>query len=242
VVTSDWHVPYFNEDLLARMMLVAKNWKPEPITKLAIGGDFMDFGQLGIFLPEEEEIRRTVTDDLDAAEEVLVWLTTQFDDILCLKANHEARLSRALKAEIDQERIGQLMAAGLANVKFSNWSFCVIGDEWRVTHPGRRWKLPGRLAQELANRYQMNVILAHSHIMSLSYAISGGYTCIDSGGMFDPDALGYYSKTDAAYWAWCPAFVVISKGQVHTFNYKWTDWDMYADWLGVDELRRGGDV
>lgn len=238
LVTSDWHVPFYNQDYANRIMAVARNWKPEPIRNLLIGGDFMDFGQLSIFLPEEEEEPHKLEDDLDEAEMLLDWMTGWFEDVLVLKANHERRLAKALGNQVSQHRLGRLMHAGLDRLKWSNWTYCVITDgngaEWRITHPGRRWKLLGRLSQELANRHQMNTILAHSHVMSLTYNISGDFICADSGGMFDERALGYYMKEDSAYWAWCRGFLVVSNGKVHAFNDKWTDWGMYSDWLGVE--------
>jgi hypothetical protein len=238
MVTTDWHVPYYDAEMAERMMLVAQNWKPEPIKNLINGGDFIDYSQLGVFLPEYEEPRRALEDDLELAGDLLRWLTGWFDNIIGLEANHERRLARSLKNEISHEKWGQLYSSGLKEVHLSKWSYCVITDstgaQWRITHPGRRWKNLGRLAQELANRYQMHILLAHSHVMSVSYNISGDYICVDTGGMFAEKAMGYYMKQDAAYWRWQSGFLVVSNGKLHTFNNIWTDWEAYSDWLGVD--------
>jgi len=244
IVTSDWHIPFWNPGMARRMMLVAQNWKPDPITNLNIGGDFLDFGQVGVFLAEEEEIPRKVGDDLEHTEEVLDWLLDWFEDVVILKANHEARLAKVLQKQVNMQRLQRLVSK-LEHFTWSNWSWCIIedslGNRWRVTHPGRRWKNLNRLAQELANCYQMNVILAHSHVMSLGYNISGDYITIDSGGMLDPQAMGYYIKTDAPYWKWCPGFLVLDKGKVHAFNDIWTDWEFYSRALDVDLVEGGGD-
>jgi hypothetical protein len=220
-----------------RMMRLAQNWKPEPIRNLAVGADFVDFGQLSIFLPEEEEIPRKLEDDLEHTEEVLAWLLESFDDVLVLKGNHEARLSRLLNRQITFERLGDMVST-LEGFKWSNWSWCIIedslGSRWRLTHPGKRWKLLNRLAQELANRYQSNILLAHSHVMSVGYNISGDHITVDTGGMYDPETIGYSVKTDAAYWQWVPGFLIINHGKLHVFNDLWTPWQMYEDWLQVD--------
>jgi hypothetical protein len=243
VITTDWHIPYWNPWMAERMMRLAQNWKPEPIRNLGIGADFVDFGQLSIFLPEEEEVPRKLDDDLDHVKEVLDWLLAWFEDLLVLKGNHEARLSKVLNRQIGMERLGDLVSV-LEQFKWSNWSWCVIedslGNRWRLTHPGKRWKLLNRLAQELANRYQSNILLAHSHVMSVGYNISGDHITVDTGGMYDPEAIGYQIKTDGAYWRWVPGFLIIDRGKLHVFNDLWTPWSMYEDWLGIDLSTKDG--
>lgn len=237
-ITSEWHIPYWNERLARRLMMVCRHWNP-PIKDLLIGGDLMDFEQFGPFITERGDgdgdgLERTARDDILHARHLLEALAEWFDQIKVIMGNHEARLfSRKLEQQIGYDVISMLWNSVPEKIEFSRWTWCILNGEWRISHPSRKWKQPGSLARALASKYQTNYVLCHSHTMSISYDISSQFIAIDSGGMMQPELMGYYVVQDDPAWAWCPGFVVISDGKPHVFNDVWTDWDFYREWLGI---------
>lgn len=233
--TSDWHIPYWNEWLVRRMMLLCRHWNP-PIKNLLVAGDLIDFEQLSKYIPERDGdgIGRTAEDDKQDTKEMLESLADWFDDILCLKGNHENRLhSRKLEQQFSWETLTAVVNPVPKKIKFSKWTWCIINDKWRATHPNRRWITPGGLSRRLAEKHQMNVILAHSHAMSETYSIGGHHIALDSGGMFQPELMGYAVVEDNPAPAWTPGFFIIDDDTVHGFNQRSTDWEFYRRALDI---------
>jgi len=234
VISSDWHVPFYDHRMAERMMAICRAWKPKPIKNHIIGGDFVDFTQMSTFVEEKNGIARTTEDDLQAAEHLLAAMALWFNDILVLRGNHETRLySRKLDQEIGYERAMRVIAFIPEKVEFSRYTWCVLNSEWRITHPRSYRQVPGSLARRLAEKHQMNIIMAHGHNMSLSQDVSGSFTCVDSGGMFDPQRIDYHMLHDTSHAQWRTGFLIVSNGKLHIFNNLWTDWKHYEDWLGI---------
>jgi hypothetical protein len=240
-VTSDWHIPFYDERLVRRLMLICQHWKP-PIKSLIVAGDFLDLEQMSRFVPardaEREDADALLELDLRATEEMLAYLVEWFKRIDVFMGNHEERLySRKLERQIGYERLSRLwMPQGIIpkkRIRFSHYRYCILNDEWRISHPDQHWKNLNRLAQELAAKYQSNYMLAHSHKMSVGYDISGRWLTVDLGAMVDPEVLAYHQRKDTTAWSWCPGFVIVSNGKPHSFNDKWTDWEHYRKALDI---------
>lgn len=95
MVSSDWHVPYVNDNAFKLHLQYAKNYKPH---KYVLNGDLIDFYTLSVF-DKNPENRTSVQDELDMASKYLIDLKRALPKstkIYYLEGNHETRLQKWL--------------------------------------------------------------------------------------------------------------------------------------------------
>jgi len=233
IIASCWHVPYWSRKFAQYLMDIAKGFG---IKQLVIPGDFLNLGAFAKYYPNTKEV--TTVQEFTSANELLKWLTTWFTKIYICRGNHEDRLwTRLLDREVPFEDVGALCGGSFnGRVIWTPYAYMLLksGQEtWRVTHPGSYSRIPTRVAQTLAQKYQQHICSAHGHLMGWSPSLSAQFNSVDSGGMFDISKIDYIGLEDTTYLRWIEGFVVIRNGKPYIFNELFCDFDWWYETLDI---------
>jgi hypothetical protein len=100
--------------------------------------------------------------------------------------------------------------------------------KYRVTHAKNYSVNQLTVADQLAQKYQTNVIQFHEHHLSMGWDRFGRYIAINGGGLFDPEQMIYATIDDNKSPAMKPGFVMLKNGTPYLFgNCPFTDWDTW---------------
>ncbi len=224
IVTTDWHIPWHDIDLCNKALAVANKFK---IRQLIIGGDLLDLSPLSPFM--KDDLQDTLESELCEAERIMSALWESFDNIWMIMGNHEKRLNRLLNSQLTPKRLKKMFEDSNKFV-ISDFSYCVVNNKWRITHPKSYRQTRGSVANRLALLHKQNIIMAHGHQVNISSDDSATYIIIDSGGMFDRVKVAYSMLDDTTYPNWQNGFVMIKNNAHYMFSDKLgTDWGY---WLG----------
>ena len=209
LITSDWQVPFHDAAWAEFAFEIGKGFGCD---LHVINGDFLDMHAIAKFDPQVHDDSGSIEEELTYAEEILSASCQAFGTTVMDLGNHEWRLYRALlHAQIGPARLLKLMGAS-ERVQLTEFSYVIINERIRCTHPRNFSKIPTRVGAELAAKHHMDVIAAHGHLIGQRRDISGRYTVIDSGGMFDPRRLDYINTVDSITPLVNQGFVILTAG------------------------------
>jgi len=209
LITSDWQVPFHDSKWADFAFQVAKGFG---VDLHVINGDFLDFHSIAKFDPQLHDDADSIAEELDYAEEILSQSCKAFGTTVMDLGNHEWRLYRALlKAQIGPARLLKLMGAS-ERVQLTEFSYVVVNERIRCTHPRNFSRIPTRVAADLAAKHHQDVIGAHGHLLGYRRDISSRFTVVDSGGMFDPRRLDYINSVDSTIPLVNQGFVILTAG------------------------------
>jgi len=126
------------------------------------------------------------------------------------------------------ERLSRMLHKHKDKIKFSKYGYCVLNDEWRITHPKNYSQIKTRVANRIALKHRQHVLNFHGHALSIAHDDSGHQIIADGGGLFDEKKIEYRMIKDSTYPAWATGFWVITKdNELHGFNDLFTPWRFY---------------
>lgn len=163
-----------------------------------------------------------------------------FDTIWLALGNHEHRLVKLMKGDISGSMLGRLLSAAHGKLRITPYSHIVIhsgGQTWRATHQVNYSKIKGRVGDELAQKFQCNIINHHQHHASKMMDRYGRYVVIDNGGLFDVDKMSYVKLRDSTSVGMTQGFTVLLNGVGHLI----TPYPAFTD-LGLWLALVGGDA
>jgi len=166
--------------------------------------------------------------EMDAARQFLDEYLTVFDRIWITIGNHERRVSRRTRLAISPALLLKMMAHS-PRVEISNWGHCVVendrGYPWRVTH-ARNYSINQlTVADQLALKYQQNIIQHHEHHLAKGFDRYGRYVVINGGGLFNPAEMAYAVLDDSKSAAMVQGFTVLRNGVGEIYGPQgFTDW------------------
>jgi hypothetical protein len=221
MITSDWQIPTYSILWAERLLKVACQYK---IKKLLIAGDFFNADIYSIFTINKQQITPKMEAELSTVEAVLKILDKWFSESLLLLGNHEKRLFSQLLYSIEAERIAKMMGIDKLRMKFtfSPYPYCILDGKWRVTHPDSYRQVKLSVANDLATKHRMHIMMAHGHFFSLGYS-KGGYQIADSGGLFDASRIPYIQFHDTTHPQWSNGFWRYQNGIMFPYAEGWTD-------------------
>src|SRR4029077_9628921 len=115
------------------------------------------------FDPQVHDDTSSVEEELAYAEEILSASCKAFGTTVMDLGNHECRLYRALlHAQIGPARLLKLMGAS-ERVQLTEFSYVIVNERIRCTHPRNFSKIPTRVGAELAAKFHQDIIAAHGH-------------------------------------------------------------------------------
>lgn len=183
LVLSDLHVPYHDTEWVGKCVEIARGMD---IKRLIIAGDLLDSKQLGKFADQSEH---TLEEEIDQANQLVVWLRSKFEQIDVFPGNHDARFARALGNQISTTKLLEWACGGAATIYSHHHAY--VGQTWLVAHPGAYSRIPGRPAEQLAAKFQRSVATAHTHKWALSFDVSGNHWIAEIGACANPRYFGY---------------------------------------------------
>lgn len=213
-ITSDWHIPYYDQGLADEFLLLCQK---KHIRKLIIAGDFVDFSSVSFFPGEYYDLN----EELQQAEKAIKILSGFFREIYVIPGNHDFRLARKLDVPLSYQYVLRMFcdASNVFPTEFDHIDFVSGGRRWKVCHPKNYSQIKCRVAYQLAGRYECNIVSAHGHFCGVVKSASGKYFCVDSGGMFDKRRIAYFHRT-STYPDWNQGFVFVIDGfpEVYTVD------------------------
>lgn len=235
MITSDWHLPLIDTDVVFKMILIAKKFK---IKRLAIVGDFVDFESISLW--EHKNKNAEIRKDLDSATKMLEVLFDWFDEIRWSFGNHDERLSRLFNFALHPTEFGKLITDQIGKKLFiSSHPYIELENKgkWRLTHPKNFSILTARVPAKLAEKYRCSVLGAHGHHLGFCFDVSGQDICGDLGCLCDFEKTHYMMYNDTTHPRWNKGFAMVRNGCYYQFSasYKATDWDFWLNNVVIDE-------
>lgn len=221
-VSADWHIPLVDYEYANRFL---EHTDELGITTLAIAGDFFNHDALSAF--DYKQASANLRTELHEARHVMATLVEQFERIIFIWGNHDARFHKALQYQISfasamRMCFGELGEAALSKIEFSNLDHFWVNDDTYICHPKSYTQTPLSTARKLATKVRANVITAHSHHAAMGYDVSGQYVCVEAGGFFDTTKTAYLQRS-TTYPTWAQGYALIDEGGlIHMFTPRWS--------------------
>jgi predicted phosphodiesterase len=221
-ISADWHIPLVDHGFANRFLAHAKS---EGHDTLAIAGDFFNHDALSAFDYKQQSanLRR----ELREATGIMAALCEQFEQIIFIWGNHDARFHKALQYQISFAHamrmcFGDLGEEALRRIEFSNLDHFWVNDSIYVAHPKNYTQTPLSTARKLAGKVQASVITAHSHHAALGYDVSGRFVCVEAGGLFDASKTAYLQRT-TTFPNWQQGYSFVDEdGLIHLYTPRWS--------------------
>jgi hypothetical protein len=232
LVISDIEIPDHSVQYLRYALLTAM---VHGIKTLIIAGDLVatdqevltGFAQL--YKRGDESSFRTA---IRVTRHLLAEYGKWFDDIYILEGNHDDRIARATKGEID---LGMFLE--YTGAKYSRYSYMWVDTSRgpvRVIHPRNFSQYPITLAAKLYNKHprKAHMVMAHCHRREDGWTEDGAYEihCLGTGR--DKDRTKYKMLRVANFCEWDASFLMVKRGFFYPLDLNASDWqelwgDMY---------------
>lgn len=220
VISCDWHVPLHSPTMVNHLLEKASH---HDMKQLVIAGDLFNMDTFSHFLPHQPEAkfeleREEATKLIDAALDV-------FDEVIISWGNHDFRLVRFLGFELGFEYLIRWVLAELGEEKLSR---VVVTDlDYLLYHPGpvdirlchqkNFSKIPLTVPRQLAQKYHMSCLAAHSHHFAQGVALDGENLIFEGGGLFDRTRTEYVQRTTLHH-QWVQGFYIWEDGVCHPYS------------------------
>lgn len=226
IICGDVHIPCTDWSLAERMCEVAVRRK---IDTLFVIGDFWNLDALSRYDHIAPPCPLAV--ELDMGSRLMMRWRQVFSRIVVRLGNHDVRLHKQVAGGVSHEMMTSFLDAG-HGVEYAPYGHVEIlsgGQRWRATHPSAYSRLKLRTADDLAQKYQCNVISWHEHHAGKTRDKYNRYTIINGGGLFDADKFAYVNLFDNTLPTMNQGFVLLEDGwaDVLTPYPSMTRWDMW---------------
>jgi predicted phosphodiesterase len=221
-VSADWHIPLVDYAYANRFL---EHVRSEEIRTLAIAGDFFNHDALSSF--DYKQASANLTTELREAQNIMESLVEQFDRILFIYGNHDARFTKALQYQLTFSAsmrlcFGELGEEALEKIEFSNLDHFWVNDSIYICHPKQYTQTPLTNARKLAAKVQASVITAHSHHAAIGYDVSGQFVCAEAGGLFDASKTAYLQRS-TTFPTWRQGFALVDeRSRISMYTPHWT--------------------
>lgn len=227
VIVGDVHVPATDWDLARLVSRVGGRCLAEP--RLIIAGDMFNLDFASRFDPTVRYPHWS--QERDAARAVLKEWRETFKDIYILMGNHDRRMIKWSAAELDCADLFGMVTTD-ERVHVSNYGWCNVtsGDyAYRVTH-ARNYSIQRlSVADQLALKYDSNIISFHEHHLGKAWDRYGRHVTVNGGCLVDPDKLAYAVLEDSKSSSMEPGFVLLRNGCADVLGRApFTDWNAWV--------------
>ena len=227
LVTSDWHIPYHDQGLVDRMLLVAKTLG---VKQLVINGDFLNQDAFSKW--KGHAFQMDWRTEKAIARATIRQLCETFKTIYYIMDNHDRRIMwmHEKPSEFSEDDVLDLITDAISrrHIRASiYYHYVIINATWRVTSPKeyRRTKLslPNRLAQV----YGSHIISGGDHLFGMGMDDSGRYIIANNCCIVNAAETPYINVQDTTYPKWNPGFYAILDNVLHPFiahEHLWPTW------------------
>jgi predicted phosphodiesterase len=206
MITSDYHIPFLDEDSYELMKYKAREYQPD---KFIINGDFLDFYTISKY-DQNPERKHTIQDERIEAQKRLMELrkTLPNSEIIYIEGNHETRLQKYLWQHKELYSLPELKLSNFLGLKDLNIKYIgADNDYWKqtsghhiigdmvISHGDNRTngfstsQYSGYSAKNSMYKLNKSVAMGHTHRLALIYhstpytdlvGIEGGCLCQDN--------------------------------------------------------------
>ena len=228
LIVGDVHAPFTDPTYARRAALVAQRYLPRP-RQLIINGDLLDMGNFSTWAAVVQQ--PTWGQERDACRALLDnWLET-FDAIWIVMGNHERRLQKFSAAALDETDILALLRVDTERIRWNGYGWCTLrsgGETWRITHPRNYGINQLTVGDQLAQKYNCHVWLAHEHHLAVGWDRYKRHMVVNGGCLVDPRQLAYVQLDDSKSAGMARGFGMIRAGSPYLFGEPpFTDWSWY---------------
>lgn len=223
-ITADFHIPLYDPEYVNTMI---ETFSDAGIKTLVIGGDFLNMDELSRF--DDKQSSAGLEWEMGEAVKVMEALTENFDRIIYMWGNHDARFHKALGMKIQFKAamkyiFNDLDKEVLTKIEFTNldhvWCETEDGEKWYICHPANYARVPLTTARVLSAKLDAHVVTAHSHHCAVGYAIDGKHVVAEIGGLFDSSKTGYLQRT-TTFPTWTQGFALLKDGKLRVHSPGW---------------------
>lgn len=187
-VFSDIHAPLHSQKWVELGINTALEYGCK---RLIVNGDFIDANQISRHNGSYYRRKAELNDDLEAGAALTKLFADEFEHVDFLMGNHcGERLVKHFGGEVAVQRLWKLFGDH-ANVKVTSRSFVRVNDKVLVGHPRSYSRIRGNIAQKIAMRHQMHVLLGHLHHSAMSVTPDGKWQACELGCMAQLDEFDY---------------------------------------------------
>lgn len=214
MIAADWHLPLYSREWINRMLDDADK---NNLRKIILAGDLFNFDSLSQYDPKQ--VTAGLQLELSEGKKISVMLDQIFDEVVYIWGNHDIRFARKLGHSIGFADSMKVVLPNVRNFSFSNLDHCYIDVDndlpWYVCHPRSYNSVPLTSAIKLANKYNCNVVTAHSHHLAKGYGSDGVKKVVESGGLFDATKTAYL-QASTTFPTWTNGYCYLTEdGEMH---------------------------
>ena len=236
LVAADWHVPHHDERMAEALCKVGER---ESVDRLILCGDFLNEDVFFRGGNDKLPIMVSFKEELVSARRVLGALLEVFPNVTWLAGNHEQRLFRTSKGELDMEMLLHLVAGDgrlvdVDRVEVTDRDYVLLDHpdpdyRWRITHGvGGSVSSAAAAAVVKAETHGINVAQGHNHLVGWRQTRTGRHVGMDVGCMLRPEWVAYKALNTNTFPIWNQGFALIRDGKPSQFSRRWTDWGPYG--------------
>lgn len=191
LVLNDLHIPAIDPPWLERAVAVGRHFG---ISQCLIAGDF--FNAAGISRHPKKKTPYPFGREVRMGRECLEWLCQYFtvylepgnhDDWFVFDHDGQVSFTDAASMLVGSDTV----RARLLVTEYDRVTVLNAGEKWTIPHQSSYSKDGLKVGNQIAQKYQSNVIIPHQHISGKGPDIYNRYVVIDSGGMFNPYRFDY---------------------------------------------------
>lgn len=225
-LTSDWHIPFHDDDLVEKLFADAEEHGTKDIV---IAGDFWDCDNVSKFNSITEadiSTKMTFKGEQEEVKKMLKRVLNVFDQVYICRGNHEKRWCDLNAGAVGLKQLFEMALPGIEDGKYADrvhitsddhLHIVQAGQEWLACHPRNFRITPLSVARDLAAKHHCNVFMAHGHGFNQGRDRSGKYICLDGGGLFDRESLEYTRET-TCHPATRSGYYILEEGKLHVFE------------------------
>jgi predicted phosphodiesterase len=207
IIIGDAEIPDHDREIFAMAAEMAHRLN---IRTLIINGDFIEADAFSKW-PKISDTGQRFPIEIDLARATIKEFLKYFNKIYITAGNHERRLARGTSGAI---WLNMLME-GQPEMQISEYSHLEMetpAGKWIIAHPANYSRVPLGVAREMAAIKQCNILLGHTHHLSMGHDRSGKWWILDGGCCRNPIKTGYKRMNTNTYPEWIPGFVIIKEG------------------------------
>lgn len=228
VATGDWQLPTTDYGFGALPLAIGARYLKKP-RRLIIGGDFLNADAFSTY--DSDIPTPSFQRERAVARQVMYEILTVFDEVYWFMGNHERRVGKRTNGAIDHEMLKDMVSSS-PRLKVSPYGYMTLNTRaglWRVTHNTNYSVNKLIVADQLAQKFQCNVLCFHQHHLTKGMDKYKRYVVIDGGGVFDPSQMGYVVMDDSKSPEMVPGFTLLRDGYSDVFGQEpYTNWN---EWL-----------